>query len=428
MRLSFLKKAWRNAAGAAVLLGGVSLFGSTAIAQDNCGVQPAPDCCKQCDKIFADAGAKLTDDLCRLTKECCAPQCDDACGSAGCDVCGGGLGDCCLGDPMELFGETQGTFKLGGWTQIGYHTTNNGTFNTKPHEINLQQSWLYAEKVADGSCGLDWGFRADVMYGTDGPNTQAFGNNPGNWDLGTNFQHGGQYGWAIPQLYLEFASGDWSVIAGHFYTIVGYEVVTAPDNFFYSHARTMNNTEPFTHTGVLATYAASDNVEIYAGWTAGWDTGFDRFDSGSNFLGGVSTQVSDDTSVTYVTTFGDLGWRGEGYSHSIVMETAVSDNLTYVLQSDLLNSNIGGAAVNGLAGGHQYGINQYLLYDLNDCLAVGGRFEWWKNSGVSWYDATLGLNYKPHANITLRPEIRHDWVPSVGFEQHSVGMDMIVTY
>ena len=46
-----------------------------------------------------------------------------------------------------------------------------------------------------------------------------------------NFDHG-IYGFALPQVYGEVAMGDLSVKMGHFFTIIGYEVVTAPDNFF----------------------------------------------------------------------------------------------------------------------------------------------------------------------------------------------------
>ena len=99
-------------------------------------------------------------------------------------------------------------------------------FNDVPDRFNMHQMWMYAAKEADGSRGLDWGFRADMMYGTDAQKTQAFGQNRG-WD--TDWDHG-VYGWALPQAYVELASGDFSVIAGHFYTIVGYEVVPAPDN------------------------------------------------------------------------------------------------------------------------------------------------------------------------------------------------------
>ena len=119
------------------------------------------------------------------------------------------------------------------------------------------------------------------------------------WDNGVN------YGWAMPQLYLEAGYGDLSVKAGHFYTIIGYEVVQATGNFFYSHAYTFNNSEPFTHTGILATYNLSDDVTFYGGWTEGWDSGFD--DNGDNFLGGISVNLTDDFTVIYATTIGRFG-------------------------------------------------------------------------------------------------------------------------
>ena len=69
---------------------------------------------------------------------------------------------------------------------------------------------------------------------------------------------------------LKLDTGTWSVKVGHFYTIIGWEVVTAPDNFFYSHAYTMYNSEPFTHTGVLGhAWPLTEDVEVYGGYTLG---------------------------------------------------------------------------------------------------------------------------------------------------------------
>lgn len=366
------------------------------------------------------------------------------------------FGDCCLGDPCTLKDHVDPCgccwLDFGGWTQIGYHSDNTRlsfapndllAFNDQPDQVNLHQQYFYMQKVADGSCGTDWGFRFDMMYGTDAQKTQAFGNDSPVWDASNGFDHG-EYGWAFPQAYVELASGDWNVIAGHFYTLVGYEVVTAPDNFFYSHAYTMFNSEPFTHTGVLATYSGLDSVELYGGWTAGWDTGFDQANGGSNFLGGFSTQLTDDVAFTYITTWGNFGLRsaGEsGYSHSVVLDVALSDNLNYVFQSDNVSyddTNSGGAA------GSQVGINQYLFYTINDCWSAGTRLEWWKSDGIvaadnstSVYGWTYGLNYKPHANIVLRPEVRHNWMPSedafiaargTDYNQTVFGVDAIFTY
>ena len=190
----------------------------------------------------------------------------------GLGTCGaGGLGNCDLGDQWKLFGSDcdEPRFNLGGWFSAGYHEESNDLFNSNPNEFNLHQAWFFAEKVAQSQNGqLGFGFRFDAVYGIDSGDTQAFGNtqdaagNARGFDNG--FDRGGDFGWAIPQLYAEVAGDNWSAKVGHFYTLVGYEVVTAPDNFFYSHAITFFNTEPFTHTGAVGTFNVSDDLTLYA--------------------------------------------------------------------------------------------------------------------------------------------------------------------
>jgi hypothetical protein len=373
---------------------------------------------------------------CNCTSSCLSSY--SGCGSAaGCGCgCRGGLLDCDLGDPWVLMtGENCRKLKIGGWSQTGYHDINTGLFNSHPGKFHQHQAWLYAERAAEGDeCNLDWGFRFDLVYGVDAQDTQAFGNPPGTWDYLNGWDHG-IYGWALPQAYVEIAGDKWSVIAGKFFTLVGYEVVTAPDNFFYSHALTMYNSEPFTHTGVLSTYSATDDIELYFGWTAGWDTGFERFDDGSNFLGGFSAPLADDLTLTYITTVGNMGVRGDGYSHSVVLDANLTDKLNYVFQSDLVSLSANG-------GNDEYGINQYLFYTINDCWAVGSRMEWWKaDSGFdhggqsnardgqhSYYGYTMGVNYRPHANVTVRPEYRWDWSPALDYNNDGFGVDFIVTF
>jgi hypothetical protein len=321
-----------------------------------------------------------------------------------------------LGEPFDLsdsmFGD-EADFDLGGWVQFGYHSRSTGLFNRHPDRFNNHQTWLYLERATDGSEGLDVGGRFDLMYGVDAADTQSFGNNPGNWDFMNGFDHG-IYGWAVPQAYLEVAYGDLKVKGGHFYTLLGYEVVQAPGNFFYSHAFTQYLSEAFTHTGVLASYTVNENVTGHAGWTAGWDTGFDQFDEGSSFLGGASVTVMEDITATYIVTAGNFGAIGDGYSHSIVISAALTDDLTYVFQSDVLhtNQNNFGAAIPLGDTTNTVGINQYLIYAISERLGIGGRAEWWKADGVSYYELTAGLNIKPHANFVIRPEIRYQWSPS----------------
>ncbi|MEM8945300.1 MAG: outer membrane beta-barrel protein [Planctomycetota bacterium] len=370
---------------------------------------------------------------------CCGDGCDcgDGCG-CGCGVAGGGLLSGLGPGWIEGF-SIAGTLGIdaidvGGWTQFGgtseptlTASIGGASFNDTEDRINLHQQYFYVGKSADGSNGFDLGFRADFIYGIDAPDTQSFGNPANSFDNGGSFTRGDDnHGWAIPQLYGEVAVGDLSVIIGHFYTLVGYEVVTAPDNFFFSHALTQYNSEPFTHTGVLATYSGFENLTLYGGWTAGWDTGFDQVNSGNNFLGGFSASLSDAITLTYINTWGNFGDINQGedddYGHSIVVDVALTDNLNYVFQSDYKRV-AGGATLD-----EDVGINQYLIYSYNDILSFGTRIEWWSDDTVSHYGYTSGVNIKLLDNLIMRPEFRQDWVPGLDFDEEIAACDMILTY
>ena len=319
--------------------------------------------------------------------------------------------------------------KIGGWTQVGYTSESTGLFNSDPGKLNLHQQWLYGEKVADGSCGLDWGFRVDAMYGTDGADTQAFGNNPGNWDFLNGYDHG-IYSWALPQAYAELAYGDMSVIVGHFYTLVGYEVVTAPDNFFFSHAFTMYNSEPFTHTGMLGTYRRQRQSghlrrldsglgyrirplrrrQQLSGWLQRHDDGRRHVDlhlhRGRPWLAGGRLQPQCGRGLCADRTLELCLAERPGHTNG------VADPRYPVRKRPMTTS----------------GINQYLFYSLNDCWGFGARVEWWKQDGVSTNAITLGVNWMPHTNLRFRPEIRQQWVPTDDYEATIFGIDAIVTY
>ena len=417
-----------------------TLQNSNSNAADNCSCENESRC--------SDLAA-FECESCNGEKAC---ECNDGCNCTRCQL----FGECTLGDAVRLRDSlTPDSFvNYGGWLQLGYHSHNTRlsnargdllAFNDVPNNLNFQQTWLYFEKkAANDASSWDVGFRFDMMYGTDAKKMQAFGNDSNVWD--SSLDHG-VYGWAMPQAYVQLANDEWSIIAGHFFTIVGYEVVPAPNNFFYSHALTMFNSEPFTHTGVLGTYTGSEFGTFYVGWTLGWDTGFDQYrqnsTNGSSWLGGFSTELTEGVTMTYISTLGDFGARNDantygfagpsadfGYSHSLVFDFTLNDQWHYILQQDMVSVNT--------VGHDQIGINQYLLYKYNDCLGVGARLEWWKNDSASFYEATVGLNYKATANLIFRPEIRYDWTPSdvayaaanggTVYNQTTFGFDAIFTF
>ncbi|HEX7234939.1 MAG TPA: outer membrane beta-barrel protein, partial [Nitrosospira sp.] len=164
--------------------------------------------------------------------------------------------------------------RLGGWINGGATfnpsqlTGFNGpvTFADRSNRFQLNQFNIYVQRpvVAEGST-WDFGGRIDFMFGTDAIFTQAYGVpafdvntgqplNRSNWDLDVCCASTRYYGIAFPQAFAEAyvpVGNGLNVKVGHFYTPIGYESVPAPDNFFYTHAYTMQYGEPFTHTGVL---------------------------------------------------------------------------------------------------------------------------------------------------------------------------------
>jgi hypothetical protein len=372
-------------------------------------------------------------------------SCGDACGCGDACACEAEGDDCCKcycfgpDEPATLFCN-EGPVKVGFWSQVGYYTegangVGDGLFNTLPNDVQINQQWVWIEKAVEaGPCCWDWGYRFDYVYGTDGPDTQAFGGREDDWD--NDWDHGATYGHAIPQLYAELGYGDWKFKLGHFFTIIGYEVVPATGNFFYSHAYEMYKSEPFTHSGVLATYAYNDNVTFYGGWTAGWDTGFSR-NGGDIFLGGITMKLAEDLTLAYATTIGDFGFGDDasdsnGYMQSIVITADLSENWQYIFQTDYLDNDL---FVGG--DGKNYGVNQYLFYTVNDCWKWGTRVEWFRNGGDEMGQVTFGANYHPSANIVFRPEVRFDYFED-GLDVFDTGdetqdstmfaMDMIITY
>ncbi len=369
--------------------------------------------------------------------------------------------------PVRLFNGCGG-IDIYGHMSFGIYGNDNGNrsgignaplgFRNVSDGATFDQFWLTAEKALDDCCP-SWGFRIDYVFGADGPDTTAFGDQS-KFDF--RWQSSRDYGSALPQAYAQYGTSDFNVKVGHFYTIIGYEVVSAPENFFYSHAYTMYYGEPFTHTGILAERSMMcDQMTVWAGWTNGWDSYYGDHLDASTFLGGASYAVNDCLSVTYATVWGDHGDgtarggvpsnAGDIYMHSVVVDYQINECMQYVFQSDYAN--------NRIAGAHNewYGVNQYLFYTLSDCYKLGARFEWFNDADgvrivnndavgtaigpdVDYYSVTLGLNYTPNNNIILRPEVRWDWADGgtpfnpnaagVGTvdDQFYYGMDLIVLF
>jgi len=358
--------------------------------------------------------------------------------------------------PLQSNNIQIGGWMSGGITYASHDNPSNGngpiSFNDRINEFQLNQLNLFIEKAVNKGDSWDFGGRVDFMFGTDSRKTQALGwdnkmiprNNGNSPGEGERF-----YDVAFPQAYAEiyapFGNGITAKV-GHFYTIIGYEVVTSPDNFFYSHAYTMLYGEPFTHTGALLSYDINDSLSITAGAVMGWDN-FREEPGAWNFLGGVTFTPGDDTSLAISLITGDTDETSNinRTMYSVVLSHNFTDKLHYVFQHDFGVEQNGAMMANG-QNADWYGVNQYLTYDINDKLSAGIRAEWFRDSAGfrtgydgNFYAVTAGANYTPTSWLKLRPEVRYDnfggdnggihpYDDNNEFDQIAVSMDMIVTF
>lgn len=370
--------------------------------------------------------------------------------------------------------------RFGGWVNAGA-TYNPGypangyngtvTFADRANRFQLNQFNVYMQRtvVTEGK-SLDFGGRFDFMFGTDAIYTQAFGVPPfdvnsgqplnrGNWDLDLCCASTRSYGIALPQAYVEAyipVGNGLNLKAGHFYSPTGYETVPAPDNFFYSHAYTFNNGEPFTHTGLMGTYPVNKNWSLMGGATTGsatggWDGNFDRQLGNWGGLGGI-TWTSDDmrSSINVTGTYSETSTRSrEPWGmYSVVLQHRVTSKTHLVVHHT--HGYAGGVLLNGVnKNAEWYSINTHLYYDLLEDLSIGIRGEWFhdrdgfrvpspfrvvaatNNTGSSfagnfaptfapsdYYAVTVGMNWKPAKRLkvdwkpmqklNIRPNIRYD--------------------
>ncbi len=360
-----------------------------------------------------------------------------------------------------------------GWVNAGIGANNWGapwngpiTFNDRAWQGMMNQLYLVNERTLGEDLG--WGGRVDLLYGTDyiytvAQGLDAFRSNPDPLGLsGPRWGSSRYYGLAMPQLYGEIGREDLGVKFGHFYTLIGYEVVPAVGNFFYSHAYTMQYGEPFTHTGILGNWSPNDQLNIVAGITNGWDnwdnglltggpianTNYPGYNNNAAFLGAITFTSSDESQALILanSSGNELGGLdaaggqlvGNRSVTSIVYTNELSDRLNYVYQSDIgyqFNANPAYQTIgqqNGTA--FWYGVNQYIFYNFTDSLIGGMRLEWFRdNNGTrvvyglrdgspgldgfagNFWAVTWGLNYLMSNNLMIRPELRYDWfTPDAG--------------
>ncbi len=235
------------------------------------------------------------------------------------------------------------------------------------------------------------------------------------------------------------------ITLGHFNTIVGYEVNSQAENGNYTRSYGFNS-EPFTHTGALLSYAFNDMVSVVGG-VANAASGINSIStrpltSGGEFeglstLGGVSITLDDSAGAlsgsnlyfAVVNGTGDTGGATrKHYYASFTLPTPVTGfDLGFSWDYAVMGGASGGS---GFAAA--YGL--YAAYaPENSDFSVNLRGEY-ANSNNGYYGLdgidediyaiTGTLNYNIWENVLTRLEIRYDWdAASTGGGFGETGMD-----
>ena len=297
--------------------------------------------------------------------------------------------------------------------------------NYRSNAYQMSGLYLVAERKIDPDCcRVQLGGRIDTIYGTDA----AFGLSNG---LDANIVSDDAnrfYKLAFPQIYanlfLPIGPGV-SFKVGHFYSPVGNEWLIATENFFYSHFLSWN-LQPGTHTGVLAECKLTDSIEVRFGPNLGWNTS-ENSNHNISWLGSIDWKSPDKRTEVYFAIQNGRQREAITVADSLVMNYSLIVNQElgrrwhYMFEHDLLVSN----SRTGTASDdfETYSIANYVFYTINDCWRAGLRFEWLRDDdGIltgfnptrpaapgSYYNLSLGLNWRPREHLRIRPEIRGDW-------------------
>jgi hypothetical protein len=151
------------------------------------------------------------------------------------------------------------------------------------------------------------------------------------------------------------------------------------------------------------------------------------------------TNEDSGTSIAFAITASNeqVAQASSRTMYSVVLQQKISERLRYVLEHDGAQETNALLPDGSVAGAEWFGVTNYLFFDVNPQWSFGLRYEWFAdNNGARvrglgsprgfdfpppgevfpayWNEISIGANYKPHRNVTLRSEGRWDWADPIG--------------
>jgi hypothetical protein len=360
-----------------------------------------------------------------------------------------------LGPAIGNLGISATGYVEGSWTYSAHPPAGNilgdRVFDTKTESPQFDAVDLNLTRAVDSSKPFDIGFTIEQMYGWDGAYIHSNGltiYGPSHTGAGGTaaIHPKAQYDLNQAFFVLSFAKvgNGLTVTGGKWDTLLGYELIDAPLNALYSHSFIFDE-EPFTHTGLYATYNLTDPsgptpFTASGGFARGWDQATRDNNGSIDYLGQLKYTVTGKYSILLNIITGDEdpsgpfdGWRtviDSNGSYSFSDQLTLGFNGMYAWQAQTANGGAGGGT------GSWYGVAGYASYKICDQLTLNARGEWFDDqdgaaptqlsSGITnipnqFYEVTVGLAIKPLpsdpilSGLTIRPEGRWDYSDIAAF-------------
>jgi hypothetical protein len=342
---------------------------------------------------------------------------------------------------------------------VGYPASSNHSDNPEANGLNygqlftdrsnsflLNQLLLTAQRPLDPKAtDYDIGFKLQGMYGTDARYTHYMGV----FDYVTTQRMQFDITEANISVHTPWLTdGGIDFKIGMFPTPLGYEVIDASLNPFYTHSYIFNFGLPFKQTGAYAVTHLNPTVDIYTGIDTGENTTFGPYNGDNNsaiagMLGANLTFLDGNLTILGLSHFGpenptrvvpNANSYGR-YENDAVVTWKATPALTFVTEGNWIHDDYYKADA--------YGAAQYVSYVLNEQFTLNARGEVYRDQNnffvgaypnslgainaqlghpytlvsaakaTTYSEITLGFTYKPPvpapvSNLLLRPEIRYD--------------------
>jgi hypothetical protein len=346
------------------------------------------------------------------------------------------------------------TLKFSGHLEVGAtfnpddpsnHQNFGHLFTDRANRLLLNQLLLTAERPLDPKAtGYDFGFKLQAMYGSDARYTHFIG------ELDRSISDTNQVDIVEANILNHLpilTAGGIDLKLGQYSTPLGFEVIDAAANPFYSHSYIFNFGIPLKHTGGLAVTHLTDMIDLYLGADTGVNTSIGKKGDNNGALAGIGgfglNMMDGKLSVVALTHIGPELPRGTAnanvnkdlrYLNDVYVTWKPTDTLQFTTEFNYIRDD--GAHAIG------YGGAQYVIYTLSEEISLAARGEVWRDNngffvaafpgnldfvnaergfpaqviggGRTTYGAlTLGVSYKPPVpkaieGFVLRPELRFD--------------------